>query len=322
MSEPRLVYSDEYDISCWGIERLHPADTRKASRAFAKVKAACVDAVRKLHVPVTQEVSHEALLRVHSEQFLASLRRSSVVAQALEVPALRLLPASVLDRRILRPMRLATEGTLLAARNALTHGSAINFSGGYHHAHRDRAEGFCVFADIPVAIEQLRAEGRLSDDAVVAVVDLDAHRGNGFEAIYEADPRLQFFDIYNFQVYPGLLSHQEQRFPHVMGLRARMDGEGYHNVLRRCLPAFLAELRPALAFYNAGSDILQGDPVGRLSVSFDDARARDRYVISELERAGIAWVMVPSGGYTEQSHGLLADTTVWALQHQPGDSER
>lgn len=311
---PQLVYSDDYDISCWGIERLHPADSRRASRAFRRVMEACGPRASSLHVPVAREISAEALLRVHDTAYLDSLKRSRVIASALEVSLLRLLPASVLDRSILRPMRLATEGTLQAARSALATGSAINFAGGYHHAHRDKAEGFCVYADIPVAIEQLRAEGALSAGSAIAVVDLDAHRGNGFESIYARDRSVSFLDIYNFQVYPGKLAQERERFPHVVSVRAQLDGEGYLAVLKRLLPEFLAQGPFALAFFNAGTDVLQGDNVGQLALSAEDVRKRDRYVIDELERASIPWVLLPSGGYTAQSHELLADTAIWAVE--------
>jgi histone deacetylase 11 len=311
---PLLVYSDEYDISCWGIERLHPADSRRASRAFRRVMETCGASARALHAPVRGEIGADALTRVHDAPYLESLKRRSVIANALEVPALRFLPARVLDSSILRPMRIATEGTLLAARGALARGAAINFAGGYHHAHRDKAEGFCVYADVPIAIEQLRAEGALSPNAAVAIVDLDAHRGNGFESIYTSDRSVRFLDIYNFQVYPGKLAQDRERFRHVISIRAQLDGEGYLSVLKRFLPEFLAEGPFALAFFNAGSDVLQGDPVGQLALSADYVRARDQYVIGELERASIPWVMLPSGGYTEQSHALLADTAIWALK--------
>jgi histone deacetylase 11 len=116
-----------------------------------------------------------------------------------------LLPGRTLDRRVLLPMRWAVQGTIDAARMAVAGGAAINLAGGYHHAHRDRGEGFCLYADVPIAIEMLRKEKLLSENARVAIIDLDAHRGNGFEAIYEHDERVQFFDLYNFQVYPGPL---------------------------------------------------------------------------------------------------------------------
>ncbi len=58
---------------------------------------------------------------------------------------------------------LSPKGTLLAARNALEVGIGINLGGGYHHAKPDSGEGFCIFADIPIAIRQLQAGGYSQD---------------------------------------------------------------------------------------------------------------------------------------------------------------
>jgi histone deacetylase 11 len=97
-----------------------------------------------------------------------------------------------------------------------------------------------------------------------------------------------------------------------------MDDAGYLNVLRHYLPPFLGKGPYALAFHNAGTDVLKGDPLGRLGLSADAVLARDRFVIESLERAGIPWVMVPSGGYTEESYKLVADTVVWACGARSG----
>jgi histone deacetylase 11 len=312
MTVPRIFYTPDYDISFWGIERLHPFDSRKSSRALQRVRSALGSGLPALLSAPSAPATDDSLRLVHEDAYLSRLRHSGVVAKALEVWPLRLLPARALDRKVLRPMRWAVQGTIEAARHALAHGAAINLAGGYHHAHRDHGEGFCVYADIPIAIEVLRAQGLLAADARIAIIDLDAHRGNGFEAIYENDERVAYFDMYNFQVYPGLVRPKDERRKFVLSLRALMDDEGYFNVLRHHLPAFLGTGPFALTFYNAGTDVLAGDPLGRFSLTREAVLERDRYVIQSLETLGIPWVMVPSGGYTEESHKLVADTVVWA----------
>jgi histone deacetylase 11 len=312
MTVPRIFHTPAYDISFWGIERLHPFDSRKSSRALKRVRDALGSRFQGLVNAPSAPATEESLLRVHEAGYLSRLRHSDVVAKALEVWPLRLLPARSVDRNVLRPMRWAVQGTIEAGREALAHGAAVNMAGGYHHSHRDHGEGFCVYADIPIAIEVLRSQGILSADARVAIIDLDAHRGNGFQAIYENDERVAYFDMYNFQVYPGLLRSKDERHRFVLSLRALMDDEGYFNVLRHHLPEFLDTGPFALAFYNAGTDVLAGDPLGRFSLTRAAVLERDRYVIESLEKLGIPWVMVPSGGYTEESHKLVADTVVWA----------
>ena len=316
MTVPRIFHTPAYDISFWGIERLHPFDSRKSSRALKRVRDALGSSFPGLLNAPSAPVTEDSLRLVHESGYLSSLRHSSVVAKALEVWPLRLLPGRTLDKNVLRPMRWAVQGTIEAARDALAYGAAINLAGGYHHSHRDHGEGFCIYADVPIAIEVLRAQGLLSTDARVAIIDLDAHRGNGFEAIYGSDGRVAYFDMYNFQVYPGLLRTKGERHRFVLSLRALMDDEGYFNVLKHHLPQFLSTGPFALAFYNAGTDVLTGDPLGHLSLSREAVLERDRYVIESLEALGIPWVMVPSGGYTEESHKLVADTVVWACTRE------
>jgi hypothetical protein len=72
---------------------------------------------------------------VHSQAYLESLRSPAVVARALELWPLRLVPAPLLERGILRPMRLAVAGTMLAMRDGLEgQGIVMNVEGGFHHA--------------------------------------------------------------------------------------------------------------------------------------------------------------------------------------------
>jgi len=319
---PRVLYTPAYDIAFLGLERLHPFDGRKSTRALRLVRSALDAPLDELVIAPEAPATQPSLRLIHEEGYLASLHHSAVVSRVLEVGPLRWLPGAALDRAVLRPMRWAVQGTIDAARNALTHGAAINLAGGYHHAHRDHGEGFCVYADIPIAIETLRRDGLLSERDRVLIVDLDAHRGNGFESICERDERIVYFDIYNAEVYPG-----PARLPashmFLFGCGSGMTDQAYRDVLEEHLPEVLSRGPFALAFYNAGTDVLAGDPLGQFDLSREAVLRRDRYVIESLEDSGVPWVMVPSGGYTEASHRLLADTVVWACgRRSAGESSR
>jgi histone deacetylase 11 len=177
-----LVYSPRYDFSLFGLERLHPFDARKFSRAWALLEQRLGAELERYWEEPKAPIPEADLLRVHDAEYLESLQRSSVIAAALEVAALGVVPNALLQRGLLEPMRLATAGTLLAAERALENAGSMvmNLGGGYHHAFRDHGEGFCFYADAAIAIEALRARGRLAKDDTIAVFDLDAHRGNGF----------------------------------------------------------------------------------------------------------------------------------------------
>src|SRR5258708_3631371 len=100
-------------------------------------------------------------------------------------------------------MRWAVARSLIAAREALTAGVAVNLSGGYHHAKPDHGEGFCVFNDIAYLIHCLRFEGQLEPDDRAAYIDLDAHQGNGVCHHFRTDRRVFVYDAFNRDIYPS-----------------------------------------------------------------------------------------------------------------------
>ena len=71
---------------------------------------------------------------------------------------------------------------------------------------------------------------------------------------------------------------------------------------------------PALAIYNAGTDVLAGDPLGHLRVSAEGILRRDQFVLTQLSERQIPWVVLPSGGYTRESYRLIADSIAWAMR--------
>src|SRR5262249_1136558 len=148
---------------------------------------------------VPRPISQGELLILHHSAYLRSLCQRQVLARILEVPAVRYLPAWLTDWRVLRPMRWATGGTLLACRLALERGLAITLSGGYHHAGPDRGGGFCVYADTPLALAVLQADGRIRS---ALVVDTDAHQGNGTADAMRPWPWAHLVDFYEADIYP------------------------------------------------------------------------------------------------------------------------
>lgn len=129
-----LVYSEHYQIHLGGKERMHPFDINTYARTYLQLVRSRT--IRPEDVFVPQEISEPDILRVHTKEYLDSLRKPDVLGRYLESGALSLLPAGMVDSGILRAFRYATGGTLLAGRLALQYGIAINFGGGYHHADR------------------------------------------------------------------------------------------------------------------------------------------------------------------------------------------
>jgi histone deacetylase 11 len=315
--DPRIVYSPGYDIHYFGLERLHPFDGRKFSRAWRCARRLIGPELERRTLRPRRPISREQLLAVHTPDYLARLRSPRYVAQAVEFPILAWLPAFIIERRILHPMRLGTMGTLLAAQAALRGGLAVNLTGGYHHASQEQAEGFCFFADIHVALAALRQAGDLRPGERVLIVDLDAHQGNGHERLARGDPDLFIVDLYNRDIYPQDFAAR-RRIDIDRPLPAGTGDAQYLKVLRTLLPRVVASGPFRLAFYIAGTDIYEHDLLGGLNISGDALLTRDRLVLNALLPAGIPCAVLGGGGYGRHSYQQIADSLCYILE-QWGD---
>src|SRR5262245_47934336 len=123
-----IVYSGRYNISFFRIEKLHPFDSKKYLHAWRLLESQFGKSLWRNHIRVDRPATDDELAMVHDREYLASLRSSARVADCLEIPILRLLPNWLLRWRVLRPMKWAVRGSVLAAKAALEQGWAVNLS--------------------------------------------------------------------------------------------------------------------------------------------------------------------------------------------------
>lgn len=312
--QPTIVSSKEYDISYLGLEHIHPFDGRKYGHAWRTLRKDYGLEVCRRTIKPSGEAAEADLGLVHPQKYLDSLHYPVVLARALEMMPLSSLPYRLLRDHLLRPMRLATQGTITAAQVAMRNGMAVNLSGGYHHASADRAEGFCLYADIPIAIEKLRQCDMLRDDQQALIIDLDAHQGNGYARYFYQRDDAFIFDMFNEVIYPND-DFARERIDYQVPLRPGANGDAYMDLLRRKLPEGIGRARqPAVAFYIAGTDVYEKDALGGMKVSEETIYARDRFVLETLAEAGIPTVMVLGGGYCKVSYRMIARTVGYMLE--------
>ncbi|MBN2584517.1 MAG: histone deacetylase [Planctomycetes bacterium] len=287
-----VVYSSRYEIDLWGFEKSHSFDIHK----YRRMARALVDggylAAPDFFVP--GEVSDEMLLSVHTPEYLAKLRSPSNVGRYLENGAVAILPSGTVDDRLLTAFRVTTGGTVLAARLAWQCGLGINLGGGYHHAHADHGEGFCIYADVPIAVRQLQREGLLRR---VLLVDLDVHQGNGNARIFAGDRDVFTFSIHQEDLYPKPKATSDLD----RGLWLPVDDEAYMEVLTEELPSLLDDHKPELVVVLAGVDTYRGDPLAGFGMTIEGIVARDEYAVGQARRRGIPVLHVTSGGYSQEA---------------------
>jgi histone deacetylase 11 len=258
----------------------------------------------------TGEISKEDIAAVHTHSYLESLSDPKVVSRIIESWPLSYLSASMLDERLLSPMRWSVAGTLLAMKKVLLENYEVvfNLGGGYHHAFPEHGEGFCVYNDLAISLQHLKSNGMLKEDDIVAVVDLDAHFGNGNAAFFGKSPNVKFFDIHNILSFASANGDELSDDRWLIQTGSYTSGTTYGIYLAEKLPSFLEVNKPKFLFYLAGTDVINGDPIGRLSLSQQDVLQRDEYVLKQSLSRKIPVVVVTAGGYTSSSYKLVAQT--------------
>jgi acetoin utilization deacetylase AcuC-like enzyme len=260
----------------------HPFPMSKYSLLKDRLLAENILAAADLLQP--QLLDAETARLVHTRGYLDKLQSSRLSAE--EQRRLGMPWSEALWRR----SRLASAGTLLAARAALEHGLAGNLAGGTHHAFADHGEGFCVLNDVAIAIRKLQAEHAIER---AAVIDLDVHQGNGTAAIFQDDEKVFTFSMHGERNYPLAKMRSNVDVP-------LKDGTGdaeYLETLQQQLPSVLDSARADMAFYLAGVDVAAGDRYGKLALTEEGIRVRDRRVIEAVRGRSIPLVIVLAGGY-------------------------
>jgi acetoin utilization deacetylase AcuC-like enzyme len=182
-------------------------------------------------------------------------------------------------------------GTLAACRQALGSGFGGNLAGGTHHAFRSEGSGFCVFNDLAIAILALREEHGVGR---AAVIDLDVHQGDGTALIFEDDPDVLTLSIHGRNNFP----FRKQRSRIDIELDDGAGDDAYLEQLEAVLPRVFA-FAPQVIFYQSGVDALATDRLGRLALTHDGLRRRDRLVMRSSREYGAPFVVTLGGGYSD-----------------------
>jgi acetoin utilization deacetylase AcuC-like enzyme len=223
---------------------------------------------------------------------------TDIIGQTLD-PARERQLGLPLSPALVQRSRVATAGTLLAARLALADGLACNTAGGSHHAFRSGGAGFCVFNDVAVAAMVLLTEGSVMR---VLVVDLDVHQGDGTAAIFRDDPRVFTLSIHCRANYPA----RKQQGDLDIALDPDVCDADYLATLASTLPALLDRVRPDLVFYNAGVDPHRDDRLGRLALTDAGLADRESLVLESCRRRGLPLACTVGGGYAPTIEALVA----------------
>jgi acetoin utilization protein AcuC len=162
-------------------------------------------------------------------------------------------------------------GASLVAAEAIQNGAALHAfspSGGLHHAHRDRASGFCTYNDAAIACQWLKQRGHR-----VAYVDVDVHHGDGVEGIFQSDPDVLTISLHESGrwLFPGTGFPEDVGVGKGKGFAANMPfvpytwDEPWLLAFDKVVPALLRRFKPTVLVTQDGCDSHHLDPLAHLA---------------------------------------------------------
>jgi len=266
-----LVHSDEY--SNWIFDQNHPTQGRRFINARNQF-AALMDEKGKAFTEVKPRLATRAELeRVHDARYVDQVLRDHECGEwEGKRPDLSHLAA------------LFAGGTLVALDALLNKGArtAIHFPGAKHHAQYDHSSGFCVFNDFALAAEIATKDYGL----YVAILDIDAHHGDGVENLTADNPKVLTYSIHDPTIFPGtgLESIPEKgvfNFPlYPYDYNKAIAGKGDEGLGKAVSDALLKfdYFDPDLIFITCGADGLLEDPLSSLQYSVEGYADMARFI--------------------------------------------
>lgn len=282
----------------------HPERPARLSAIVTGIERAGLgDAITPIDAPTAPV---EAVTQVHAEDVVALVERlaergggridADTAASAASFDAARLAAGAGLEA-VAR----------LKAGEAETAFCAVRPPG--HHATSDRSMGFCLFNNVAVTARALADEGER-----VAIIDYDAHHGNGTQDIFYADPDVLFVSFHQWPCYPGSGWLDETGEGAGAGTTVNIPlppgatGDVYLQAWDRVVLPELEAFAPTWVLVSAGFDAHRDDPITDMGLTAGDYAALTRRVLA-ASPAGRRVVFL-EGGYDLEA---LAETSAAVL---------
>lgn len=251
-----------------------------------------------------EALPEETILLTHEQAYWEKLKN-----QELSRREIRAIGFPMSERLVQRGRHIAN-GTLQCALYSRQYGVALNVAGGTHHSFTYKGEGFCLLNDIAIAANYLLHHNIVEK---ILVIDLDVHQGNGTAQIFRQEPRVFTFSMHGERNYP--LRKEPSDLD--IGLPDKTEDGPYLKNLYETLPRLIDEVQPQQVFYLSGVDVIWSDKLGRLSLSLQGCRERDRFVLDTCRKNGLPVAISMGGGYSERlAHIIEAHANTYRVAQE------
>ena len=285
----------------------HPLQPIRVKLAVELIKSTGL--IEHAHLLPPRAATLQELELVHSPHYIEVVRKLSDPARRADVSphAVDAAGFASADNPISDELHEGTSlvvGASLVAAEAIAGGAALHVfspSGGLHHAHRDRASGFCTYNDAAIACAWLKRQGHR-----VAYVDVDVHHGDGVEDIFVSDPDVLTISLHEsgHYLFPGTGFPRDIGVGPGRGFAVNVPfmpytwDEPWLTAFEKVVPAMLRRFQPTVLVTQDGCDTHHLDPLAHIAAT-TRIWPRVGRVFHELahELCEGRWLALGGGGY-------------------------
>ena len=230
-------------------------------------------------------ISEKNILLTHDKVYYEKLKN-----QQLDKKELRAIGFPMSEKLIQRE-KIIVQGTIESALYSVEHGVSMNIAGGTHHAFTNRAEAFCILNDQAIAANFLINNNYFNK---ILILDLDVHQGNGTAEIFRNNKNVYTASFHGEKNYP----FRKEKSDYDYGFKDGTSDKEYLNKISYEIPKLIEIFEPDFIFYLSGVDIIENDKLGRLSVSINGCKQRDKYILNYCKLNRIPLQISMGGGYS------------------------
>tara|TARA_B100001248_G_scaffold131612_1_gene98838 strand:- start:614 stop:1453 length:840 start_codon:yes stop_codon:yes gene_type:complete len=230
-------------------------------------------------------IDEKIVLKTHQLQYFDRLKK-----QKLSSKEIREIGFPLSKDLYIREMTIS-KGTIDCVNFSIDNGISMNIAGGTHHAFYDRGEAFCMLNDQAIAANYILDNGIAKK---ILIIDLDVHQGNGTASIFKNNNSVFTLSFHGKNNYP----FRKEKSDLDIELEDNTNDEIYLNLLMETIPKIIDKTEPDFIFYLSGVDVLKNDKLGRLSMSIEGCKERDKYILETCYNNSIPIQISMGGGYS------------------------
>ena len=231
------------------------------------------------------KIDSKIVLKTHQKEYFnrfTSLQLSKKEIREIGFP----LSQDLVDREL-----QIAQGTVSGVNYSLKNGISMNIAGGTHHAFYDRGEAFCMLNDQAIAANYIIQEGLFKK---ILIIDLDVHQGNGTASLFNSNPNVYTLSFHGKKNYP----FRKEKSDLDVEFDDNTNDNEYLKVLKETIPKVIDQFEPEFIFYLSGVDVLQNDKLGRLSLTLNGCKERDKFILQTCKDNSIPLQVSMGGGYS------------------------